>query len=173
MGLIVTAKKEYNPIEDGIYQGICVGVYELGTQVNKVDGKEREKVLIEWEIPTESGLYYVNKMYTKSLSPNSTLFKDLTSWIGNVGSSFDLEQLLGVNAQLMIKNVDVNGKTYTNVISVMGIPKTMKPISPQKQPILYTLEQGFVFPEGVPEWVQNLIKNSKEYQSYLENIPFN
>ena len=173
MGLIVTAKKEYNPIEDGIYQGICVGVYELGTQVNKVDGKEREKVLIEWEIPTESGLYYVSKMYTKSLSPNSTLFKDLTSWIGNVGSSFDLEQLLGVNAQLMIKSVDVNGKTYINVISVMGIPKTMKPLSPQKQPILYTLEQGFNFPEGIPEWVQNLIRNSKEYQAYLDNIPFN
>ena len=173
MGLIVTAKKEYNPLEDGIYQAVCVGVYELGTQVNKVDGKEREKVLIEWEIPTENGTYYVSKIYTKSLSPNSTLFKDLVSWIGNIGASFDLEQLLGVNAQLMVKSVDVNGKTYTNVISVMGIPKTMKPISPQKQPILYTLEQGFVFPEGVPEWVQNLIKNSKEYQSYLENIPFN
>jgi len=173
MGLIVKAKKEFSPIEDGIYQGVCVGVYELGTQVNKVDGKERVKVLIEWEIPTEGGIYYVNKMYTKSLSSNSTLFKDLTSWIGNVGSSFDLEQLLGLNAQLMVKNIDVNGKTYTNVISVMGIPRTMKTIEPQKKPILYTLEQGFVFPEGVPEWVQNIIKNSKEYQAYLENIPFN
>jgi hypothetical protein len=172
MGFVLESKKEFNPLEDGIYQSVCTGIYDLGTQTNKIDGKERHKLLIEWEIQTES-IHYVHKIYTASLKSNSTLFKDLVSWIGNIEGSFDLEKLLGLNAQLMVKNVDINGKTYINVVSVMGIPKTMKPIQPQKQPVLYTLEQGFTFPEGIPEWIQNIIKNSKEYQAYLENIPFN
>jgi hypothetical protein len=173
MGFVLERKKDFTPLDDGIYQAVCVGVYDVGTQTNKVDGKERHKLIIEWEIQTDNGLYYVHKTYTASLKPNSTLYKDLTSWVGEIESSFDLEKLLGLNAQLMVKSVDVNGKTYLNVVSVMGIPKTMKPIKPQKQPVLYTLEQGFTFPEGIPEWIQNVIKNSKEYQMFLDTVPFN
>jgi len=172
MGFILESKKDFTPLEDGIYQAVCVGIYDIGTQVNKFDGKERHKLIIEWEIQT-GDTHYVYKTYTASLRPNSVLYKDLTGWVGKIEGSFDLEKLLGLNAQLMIKSVDVNGKTYFNVVNVMGVSKTMKPLEPKKKPTLYTLEQGFTLSDDIPEWIKNVIKNSKEYKMFLESVPFN
>jgi hypothetical protein len=101
------------------------------------------------------------------------LTKDLQSWIGEVKNSFDLESLLGRNAQIMIKKVEYNGKTYTKVASIMGLPKGMKPLKPFKEIIIYTIDKGFSFPSNMPEWIKKVIQKSKEYQALNKEVPFN
>jgi len=168
----VLQSKENNTPEEGVVQAVCTGIYDLGTQLNTFNNKEQRKVMIEWEIQGENGVQYVYKSYTASLYSNATLTKDLTSWIGEIKNSLDLEDLLGRNAQLMIKKAEVNGKTYTKVASIMGLPKGMKPIKPLKEVVVYHLSDG-AFPAGMPEWIKKIVQKSKEYQAMYKEVPFN
>ena len=52
MTLIVTKKgNSYPPIEGGTYQGICIGVIDIGTQYNDYYQKEIRRVIFIWELP--------------------------------------------------------------------------------------------------------------------------
>jgi len=171
MSFIVQAKENKTP-EEGVVQAVCTAIYDLGTQLNTINNKEQPKVMFEWEIQNEDGVMYVYKSYTASLYPNATLTKDLQSWIGEVKQSFDLESLLGKNAQIMIKKIEYNGKTYTKVASIMGLPKGMKPLKPFKEVMVYHLSDG-AFPAGMPEWIKKIVQKSKEYQAMYKEVPFN
>jgi hypothetical protein len=170
MSFILQSKENKTP-EEGVVQAVCTAIYDLGTQLNTYNNKEQKKVLIEWEIQNEDSVMYVYKSYTASLYSNATLTKDLQSWIGEINQSFDLESLLGKNAQLMIKKVEVNGKTYTKVASIMGLPKGMKPLKPFKEVMVYHMGENF--PNGMPEWIKKIVSKSKEYQETLKEVPFN
>ena len=71
MSLTVSGKKEFEPIPEGIYAAVCVGIYDLGTQHNEIFNNDAHQVLFTWEIPDrrldDGRPMVISKKYTQSL----------------------------------------------------------------------------------------------------------
>jgi hypothetical protein len=129
--------RAYEMIPEGIYQAICLAVYDLGDQETEYMGKKRitPQVLIRWEVDErmkEEGQYKgqrfnISKTYTNILSQNSKLKKDLESWRGVPFTAqeikgFELDKLVGVNCILWLEHKTVGDRTYVNVTAVKKCP---------------------------------------------------
>jgi hypothetical protein len=124
---------EYRPAPEGLHQGVCVDVVDLGLE--KTQWGEKHKVRIMWQIDKHDAetdkRFIVTKKYTISLHEKSNLTRDLESWRGRKFSAeeksgFDLEKLLGANCQLQIvQNLADSGRTYANVQAVVPIGNGM------------------------------------------------
>jgi hypothetical protein len=143
----------------GTHQAICKGVFDLGNQRVVWQGQEKitPKLILVFEVNVRmqkgdnaGKRFNVSKQYTASLGMKANLRKDLESWRARgftkeeVEAGFDMEKLGGVNCLLSITQDEKNGKTYTNIKSIMKLPKDM----PEMQ-----LEIPF---ETIPEWIQNI-----------------
>ncbi|KKM70877.1 hypothetical protein LCGC14_1436370 [marine sediment metagenome] len=191
MTLIVTKKSgnSYPPIDGGTYQGICIGVIDIGTQYNTYYQKSMRKVVFVWELPevrievekdgqTLNLPRVISKTYTTSLHEKSNLGKDLVSWRGRAFTQeeevgFDAESMLGSNCLVQIINSEKNGKTFANVNSVSMLMTGMKTIKPESELMKYSMDTGVQEPpENIYGWIKDLIKQSEEYKS-VENARLN
>lgn len=133
-------KGSFIPAPPGQHSAVCVDIVDLG-MLEVTFGKEttnKHKIRIVWqieEVMADNKPYIASKMYTLSLHQKSQLRKDLESWRGKQFSpeeleGFDVENLLGVNCLLnVIQEVSTkNGKTYSNIASIMRLPKGMNPL---------------------------------------------
>lgn len=162
-------------IEEGNHHGISVAVIDLGTQYSEKFKKEQPKVMITWELPdfpmTDEGqnksFRLISKEYTASLGEKAILYIDLVSWRGRSFTpeeleGFNIKNVLGANCLI---NVVKNDKGYSNVATVAKLPKGMKSKTPTYQ-LLYDMDEGIeAIPEGVPDWIKDKIKKSREYMS--------
>lgn len=183
MGLTASAEKKREPIADGVYQGVTVGIIDLGTQFNEHFGKSSHQVMIMWEIPElliefeKDGKQVkaprvISKKYTLSLGEKANLRKDLQSWRGRAFTDeelggFDLVNVLEKNCMLQILNTSKDGKTYSNISAVLPLYKGMTPAVPYMKPLYFSLEESFDIPEAVPQWVKEIIMKSEEFKSKL------
>ena len=116
MKLLVKEKKR-KTIPPGFYQGVCVGVWDLGTHYNDTFKKSSRNVLLTWELPeltieTDDGdlPMLISKRYNQSLSKKATLRKHLQAWLGRelnrdeCENGLNLETLLGRNSYLQVIN---------------------------------------------------------------------
>ena len=177
----LTAKQgpSIEQIEDGNHHGICVAVIDLGTQYNEIFNKEQPKVMITWELPDfpivdergepdpHKGYRVISKEYTSSLSEKAHLYADLISWRGRDFTEeelegFDIKNVLGANCLI---NIIKNKKGYSQVAAVAKMPKGMTPKKGSYQLIYDMDEEIETIPEGVPDWVKDKIKKSKEWMS--------
>lgn len=128
------------PAPPGTHAAVCVDVVDLGMLEVSFGGETslKHKIRLVWqieEVMADNRPYIVQKMYTLSLHQKAQLRKDLESWRGKQFSpeeleGFDVENLLGVNCLLnVIQEVSTkNGKTYSNIASIMRLPKGMNPV---------------------------------------------
>lgn len=158
MALICTGKN-IDTLSTGDYQAVCSQVVDLGQQKNnftKSNGEREEKLIHQclfiWELKKEydagEGVFrrhQVSKRYTFSISKNSSLYKDLQGWTGNLltdqhlEKGIDLEGMIGRNCTLSIEvKPGNNGREYTNVTSVSPYVGT-EPIKPQAEKGNYPL----------------------------------
>ncbi len=174
------------PPEAGVQHAVCIGVCDLGTQPsNNPKFSAHRKVLLTWELPnekitmkTKDGLAeaemprVISHDYTMSLGTKANLRKMLDNWRGRAFTaeelaSFDLSKLIGANGLISIVHVKSKDgtKTYANVSSVSPLMKGMPKLTPENRTLVYDLPKDgeITFPELMPEWVQNRIKNSDEY----------
>ena len=173
---------KFPPLEAGTYLARSYGLIDLGTQHSDAYDKDQHKILIMWELPTETfetenGIEtrVLSKQYTCSLSDNANLRKDLEAWRGKKFTEdelrgFDLRKVIGVPCQLSVVPTEKNGKTYTNIGAVVSIPKgTTVPEMVHSKVIFDIDEEGaFQAMEILPEWIQARIKESVEYKRNLE-----
>jgi hypothetical protein len=172
MSDLVATKSQGKLIPEGVHQAVCFAIYDLGTQYSKMFDTEAHKVLIQWEVPDArievNGVdlpMAISKQYTLSLNEKANLKKDLDSWLGKTNEkSVGLKQLLKKNCQLLISHVDKDGMTYANITAIMALPKGVQPLEPENPVRFYSLEDGDNFPEGTPDWIIRVIKESKEYK---------
>jgi hypothetical protein len=102
--------------------------------------------------------------------------KDLESWRGRPFTQeevarFDVGNLIGANCQLSIvhkKSAD-GSKTYANVAAIMPLPKGAMKLKPVSRTMVFDLPESLPveFPKEMPEWLQNKIKNSDEYDQLV------
>jgi len=183
-----TGGADFDPTPEGIYVGVCYAIYDIGHQYNKKYDKYQQKVIIAWELPEErinlkedgkevSKPRAVSSRYGLSLGSKAYLRQDLESWRGKKFTEaelegFDLRKILGKACQVQIIHDKDGDKTYANVQNVMPLPKGTKAPKPENPLIYYCIEDdGFSFPETMPEWVQKVVKKSREYGGQAQPQP--
>lgn len=125
--------------DEGLHDGVLCDVVGLGLQTNGF-GETRPTVKLRWQLeainPHTGKRFIVSQRYTESLHKKAKLSQHLETWRGRKFSEaererFDLERLLGVNAQVQIvHNVGKDGTRYANVNAVLPPsknPETRKP----------------------------------------------
>lgn len=136
-------RKEFTPAPEGLHQGVCVDVIDLGL-VAGVYG-EKHKVELRWQLDqldedaTPPRRFMVTNRYTLSLNEKATLRKHLEAWRGKLFTAeelagFDLERLLGINCQLqVIHNLSEQGRMFANIQAIVPLGKGMTKIRPSEE----------------------------------------
>ena len=169
------AKPKAPPVEPGVYMAVCVGFIDLGEQYSEKFKSYANKGMYVWELPGElieidgeQKPRQLSKEFTISGSSKSNLRKFLESWNGKSYSDDDFLELdlfdqIGKPCQL---NVVLNEtKEYSNVDNIMPIPRGFP--APTTDTKHFKCDMAHwdeaVFAE-LPEWIQDKIKKSTEYQ---------
>jgi hypothetical protein len=182
MGLIAKdpGGNGYDPVEPGVFQAVCYGIYDLGTQYSERWNKSAHRVLITWEIPEQrievekDGKKLnlpraISKEYTLSLHAKAGLKKDLESWRGRTFTKeelagFDLSGILKANCMIQVLHTTRDDKTYANVSGIMPLMKGVKRKDPENKPVLFDLSDDGMIPDGTPKWVAEKIMAAKEWK---------
>lgn len=164
-------------LEDGVYTAQCVGIVDLGEQYSDVYAKSSRQVRLIWQIAGETYKNSegqdiprtYNKQYSLSLGETSKLRKDLEAWRGKPFteeelSGFDLINVLNKPCQLQLMNKEKNGKTYTEIVSIMALPKGTT-VEPLQSTYIFDFEDEATYCNYLilPEWMRNFIKQATNY----------
>lgn len=85
---------------------------------------------------------------------------DLSTWLGKTG--------IGT----IQHDVGKNGTTYDNLKAVAPLMKGMKDIKAVTEQLYFDLDNYDVaIFDKLPEWIQNIIRESKEYPTVSDNAP--
>lgn len=193
MGIIVkeSGGKDIEPIPEGVYMAVCYGVIDLGHQFSPAFNNENRKALIQWELPDCRGDFErdgqkmslpraISKRYTVSLSEKSNLRRDLESWRGRRFTpveltGFDLKNVLGASCQLqVVHDTTKEGRTVARVGAIMALSKGMKPAKAENPLAWFSFEEAGERPElpdGLPDWVCAIIKESREWRTAYAATP--
>lgn len=182
MTLLLPSKSdvEFELVPSGSHVAVCYRVIDLGKQLIEYKGeqKKQHKIMISWELCDEfmtqgknEGLpFSIHKWYTFSSSEKATLRKDLESWRGKPFSNedfgrFDLKLLLGIGCLIGVVHSEKNGKTYSNINSIMRLPKGMSAKQPINPVVMFSLSDfdQKVF-DDLSDSLKATIAKSPEYQ---------
>ena len=189
----VKSSGNFKLIAEDSYQAVCYAMFDIGTHKREYMGDERmaHEVVIIWEIPDErieyekdgqklEGPKVISKRYTWSMNEKANLRKDMETWRGKEfteleAADFDFEKLLGQNCILQIMHgTKKTGDKYAKIGSITKLLKGMEKKTAENPLSFFTFispyvdENGVNFPESMPEWVVNVIKESMEYNAILD-----
>ena len=177
MGLKIKdrAKPKLPPVEPGVYIAVCVGVVDLGEQYSEKFKNYRNEVQFIWELAGETVEVdgevkprHLFRTFSVATSKKSNLRGFLGGWNGVAYSDEQFQELdmfdqVGRACQLNVVLSD-SGE-YANVDSVIPLPKGMPAPTAQTASILWNMDEWddekFA---ALPEWVQEKIKKSTQYQ---------
>lgn len=163
-------------VENGAYLAVCVGVIFVGEQYmdrTAFGGRSsyENQVVFVWDLPSELDKDGKPKQLSKDLnatsSPNGTLNSIMEAWNSRTYSREELEEAdlndqLGKVCQL---TVAVSESGYSNVKAVAALPKGIQVPATDTPHITFDVDEwddaAFA---ALPEWVQEKIKRSTQYQ---------
>lgn len=169
------AKPKIPPVEPGVYIAICVGVLDLGEQYSEKFKNYRNEVQFVWElcgetveVDGEQKPRQLSRTFSVAASKKSNLRGFISGWNG-VQYSDDQFSDLGLFTQVgkaCQLNVVLNDTgEYANVDSAIPLPKGMPAPVTDTAPTLWNMDEwdDKAF-EALPDWVQEKIKKSTQYQ---------
>ena len=169
------AKPKTPPVEAGVYVAICIGVVDLGEPDSEKFKNNYNKVKLIWElvgeyieVDGEQKPRQLSKEFAFSASKKGNLRTFLSSWnsreygdeeFGEV----DVFDQIGKPCQLQVVHNETG--EYANVANLMPLPRGVAAPATSTKPIRWDMEQwdDVVFTE-LPEWIQEQIKKSTQYQ---------
>jgi hypothetical protein len=171
------ARPSIPQLDPGTYIGLCVGIYGIGEQENTYKDKTRyvEQIIFTFEFPSETieidgemKPRQLSRTFTASVSEKGGLRKFLKSWRGKDFSNedemgdFEIFSLLGTSALL---NVIQNDKGYSNIDTVMPLPKGMDDPSSDTALLSFDVDEWNDDTYALlPGWVQEKVQNSSQYK---------
>lgn len=193
MGLIAresSSGSNFVAVPPGTHLARCYRIIDLGTQKSspQYGEKMQQKILVQFEVHSEDDKgkplltdkgepLSIAKNYTLSLGENATLRKDLSSWRGRDFTSeelrgFELKNILGHWAMLSVtKAAGNNGKEYTNITSISGVPSAMKkaglPEGHNKLVLFSIAEADMELFETFSNSIKEKIQASPEWKSFF------
>lgn len=161
-------------ISDGQYPAIIFQYIELGSQPFHNDKWEwySSQVMIGFDFPTE-GLVK-SQTYFLSLNPSrggQFGYRELADAIaGRVLSDEELENFtpdfIGKKLLVTVAGVESKGQVYSNIVKAEQADSLK--IDSDRNPVLFEIDTPGAFEsatfENLPEWIQDKISKSKEYQ---------
>ncbi len=171
---------DFQPIPEGTHPARCVRMVHIGTVTQEFSGKEKQRNLIQlsWELPyeiIEGGEYdgqprFISNLYTASLDEKATLRKHLDAWRGKKFNEaelkeFNLSKLIGVACQLTVTHTEKNGKTYSNIAGIAGIPKGMTVPDQLSEGTIVTVNNYYEHKESLSDYLIGLIESSQEFNT--------
>lgn len=162
-------------VDAGSYLAVCVGVVFIGEQYippfKDKSGRYENRLMFVWDIPAEVDENGAPKQLSRAVNATSSAKGNLMSILSGWNSrtytkeelaEADIDEQLGKPCML---TVSVNENGYANVTAVSAIPKGI-PVPVSETPFIRFdvnewSDEGFA---ALPEWVQNRIKESTEYQ---------
>lgn len=178
-----TKGNDLKALPEGVYVGVCYGIYDVGTQTSEWNGetKQKREIIIAWEIPDErfeverDGKKVnlpraISKIYTASLGEKANLRRDLVNWRGKDFSdselkAFSLKNILGKACQLQVVHRKSGDKTYHNVSSIMALPKGMKAPTPENPTKMWKIGDQI---DGIPPWI---ITKAQKALEWVDDTP--
>lgn len=169
------AKPKIPPVEPGVYIAICVGVLDLGEQYSEKFKNYRNEVQFVWElcgetveVDGEQKPRQLSRTFSVAASKKSNLRGFISGWNGvqysdEQFSDLDLFTQVGKACQLNVVLNDTG--EYANVDSAIPLPKGMPAPVTDTAPTLWNMDEwdDKAF-EALPDWVQEKIKKSTQYQ---------
>lgn len=172
------------PMDAGTYPAVCVGIVDLGEQYNETFKKYNDRVLVIWEIPSqtvqidgEDKPRWLSKDFTSSLNEKSNLYQTLVSWRGKAFTDAELEEdkdgfmqfsvldMLGTGCFLQVIVEEKDSGSRNRITSVIALPTGMD--APKTETPLITFDidawNDEVF-TSLSGWIQERIKKSTQYQ---------
>lgn len=180
MSLNVKSKSgpSFPPVPGGTYPAICVGIVDLGEQYNEYYKKYAGKVLLLWEIPSqtvevdgERKPRWLSRDFTASLNAKSKLSELITGWRGapiteaEKKDGIDLSGFLGRSCLLQVIVEQKEDRQFNRISGVMGLPVGMPAVTTESELLLFDMDAwDEEVLEKLPEWIQDRVKKSTEYQ---------
>ena len=169
------AKPKAPPVEPGVYPAVCVGFVDLGEQYSEMFKSYANKGMFIWDLPYETievdGKQMprqLSREFTLSASKKGNLRAVLESWNSTTYSDeafaeLELFDQVGKPCQLQVVLNDT--KEYSRVANLMPLPKGFPNPTTETKLIRWDMDKwdDVVFAE-MPEWVQEKIKKSTQYQ---------
>ena len=130
-------RREFTPAPEGLHQGVCVDVVDLGmVETGKWGAKHKVRIIWQLEQRDEETdkRFIVSQSYNISLNEKATLRHHLEAWRGRKFTAeelqgFDLEKLLGVNCQIqVVHNIADDKRVWANVQAIVPVGKGMTKI---------------------------------------------
>lgn len=176
MKLKNTGKPSRPPVNGGTYLAVCVYSIDIGEQLCKFENSTdyKSQVVLGFELSgvtyDDNGVqkpYDLGKRYTSSKHPNSGIRKMVNAWNGRdmtdeEAEKFDTNDLVGRAA---LVNVVLKENGYNDIQSVLQIPAGL-PTPVATMPLIrFDMDPwNQVAFDALPEWAQNAIKKSTEWQ---------
>lgn len=169
------AKPKTPTVEPGAYIAVCIGVIDLGEQYSEKFKNYSNKVQFVWELPYET-VEVDGKQVPKQLSKefaiatkkNSNLRTFISSWNSKTYTDEEFQEVelfdqIGKPCQLNVVLNDTG--EYSNVDAVIPLAKGSPAPQSSTKPIVWDMDRwdDEVF-KVLPEWVQDKIKKSTQYQ---------
>lgn len=169
------ARPKVPTVEPGVYFAVCIGVIDLGEQYSEKFKNYSNRVQFVWELPSET-IEVDGKQEPKQLSKefaiatqkNSGLRTFISSWNSKAYTDEEFQEVelfeqIGKACQLNVVLNDTG--EYANVDNIMPIPKGIPAPLSSTKPIMWDMDNwdDEVF-KTLPEWVQDKIKKSTQYQ---------
>ncbi len=172
------------PMEAGTYPAVCVGIVDLGEQYSETFKKYSDKLLVIWEIPSqtieidgEDKPRWLSKDFSASLNEKSNLYQTLVSWRGKAFTENELTEdengfiqfsvldMLGTGCFLQVIVEEKDGNSYNRITSVISLPAGMSAPTTETPLIAFDMDawDDEVF-NSLPVWIQDRIKKSTQYQ---------
>lgn len=172
---------------EGVHAARCVRIIDLGTQENKKYGNKARKVQLSFELVDETHIwdedrgeepFVLHRKYTASLGKKASLARDIQAWLGTKlekNAEFDIADLLDKPCQVQVlHNESEEGEKYANIQSIMAPPKNVKVKKAATELQLLSLEADEfdqdIF-DSLPEFLQEQIEESPEYEALQEEAP--
>lgn len=170
--LIMPKQSQFENVPAGSYAAVCYRVVDLGTQFSQFYQKSSHKIMISWELDekmSDGRPFSIHKRYTLSSGKNAALRKDLESWRGRAFTdvefgTFDIGKLIGVGCMIGVSTRAVDGSNYSDVASIMQLPKAVPAPKVENETIYFSLNEFSqeVF-NKLSDNLKELIAKSPEY----------
>lgn len=174
------------PVPEGAFPARCYKSIHFGTIPDTYNGEAKltNKLRLDWEMPTETKIFdedkgpqplSISKDYTASFNEKSNLYRDLSSWLGNLDEldEFEINDVIGKDCLITVRHkVSGAGNTYAYVASISPMPKGIDCPPAVNPPFIWDYEEYFddSILQNMHEYFQDKIKSSLEYKAKMEPV---
>ena len=119
MGIVIT-KKVYELADEGLHNVVISRIDDVGLVETQNGTKDKAAIYFTCldQKAKDGGEVDLRYLVNKVISDNSTLGKMLAALKITAGNNFDMDDLIGIKAQVVVQhNKSENGNTYANITS--------------------------------------------------------